>query len=62
MRERKLACGPCDMRKNILGKTINKSTKETYEEHFASYSGFGVLIKPGRVGRILENCRTSVGA
>ena len=39
MCERKLACRHNEMQKKAQDKTINKSTAETYEKHFASCSG-----------------------
>ena len=43
MRERKLEHGHCETRKNTWGKMTNMSTKDTYEEHFASCSGLGSI-------------------
>ena len=43
MHERKWAHRHSERRKNTQGKTINKSSKETYEKHFASYSGLWIM-------------------
>ena len=53
MREHKLLRRHSEMTKNKWGKTIDKSTKEPYEEHVASCDDYEVSIKPGGGDRTL---------